>query len=165
MKTVTFQCKNKDYETLAIVVCILLFLAGWVLSSAIARHFGNHMLITVGIPVLFLACGVVYMNRNNIGQREEGIAKFTDSGNVKLTFGGRSVFFRCEDVRNVYYMRDTLTNDAIGNSFVLVIRLPRRVLRVYSEELPQGVTGFEHTGLYAVYRELRERVRSDGGNA
>lgn len=162
MKTITFKCKNKDYEILGIVICIMLFLAGWIVSSAIARHFGNYLLITVGIPVLFLTCGVVYMNRNNAAQRGEGSAKFADSGDVKLTFGGRSVIFTCQDVKNVYYMRDTLTNDGTGNGYVLVIRLPHRVYRVFSEELPQGVTGFENTELYAVYLELKDRLVLNG---
>ena len=60
MKKITFQCKNKDSEILGIVICILLFLAGWLISSAIARTYGSSILITVGVPNLPRAaeCGL-----------------------------------------------------------------------------------------------------------
>ncbi len=166
VKTITFKCKNKDYEIAGIIVCILLFLAGWILSSAIARHLGNNLFVTVAIPVAFLVCGVVLMNkRGGVGLKNEGVAQFSDSGRVRLTFGGRSVIFDCKDVKNIYYTRDTLTNDAIGNGYILAIKLPYRTLRLFSEELTQGMTGFENTELYAVYLELKDRVSGNGQSA
>ena len=63
MKTITFRCKNKDSEITGIVICILLFLAGWMISSAIARSSGSSVFVTVGVPVAFLVCGVMYMSR------------------------------------------------------------------------------------------------------
>lgn len=158
MKTITFKCKNKDYEILGIIICIVLFLAGWILSSAIARHLGDNLFVTVAIPVAFLVCGVVLMNKRGVGQNGNGMAQFSDSGRVKLSFGGRSVIFESGDVKNVYYTRDTLTNDAVGNGYILVIKLPYRTYRLFSEELTQGVTGFENTELYAVYLELKDRL-------
>ena len=81
---------------------------------------------------------------------------------MRLTYGGRSVIFDLRDVRNVSYTRDTLTNDAIGNSYVMTVRLPFRSYRIFSEELPQGMSGFENTGLYELYAELAERTRDNG---
>ena len=162
MKRITFKCKNKDSEILGIVICILLFLAGWMISSAIARSYGNSILITVGVPVAFLVCGVVYMSRRRkSAECQEGKAEFAESGRVRLTFGGRSVIFDIKDVKNVSYTRDTLTNDAIGNGYIMTIKLPFRSYRIFSEELPQGVTGFENTGLYELYIELAERVKQN----
>ena len=166
MKKITFQCKNKDSEILGIVIYILLFLAGWMISSAIARSSGNSILITVGVPVAFLVCGVVYMSRRRkSAEGQEGKAEFAESGRVRLTFGGRSVIFDMKDVKNVSYTRDTLTNDAIGNGYIMTIRLPFRSYRIFSEELPQGVTGFENTGLYELYTELAERVKQNEQSA
>ena len=166
MKRITFKCKNKDSEITGIVICILLFLAGWLISSAIARSLGDSVFITVGIPVAFLVCGVIYMSRRRkAADGQEGRAEFAESGRVRLTFGGRSVIFDVRDIRNVSYTRDTLTNDAIGNSYILIIRLPFRSYRLFSEELPQGVTGFENTGLYRLYTELSERMREFGRSA
>ena len=163
MKKITFQCKNKDSEILGIVICILLFLAGWLISSTIARTYGSSILITVGVPVAFLVCGVVYMSRRRkSAEGQEGKAEFAESGRVRLTFGGRSVIFDCKDIQNVSYTRDTLTNDATGNSYIMTIRLPHRSCRVFSEELPQGVSGFENTELYNLYTELAGRVRNNG---
>ena len=68
-------------------------------------------------------------------------------------------------VKNVSYTRDTLTNDAIGNGYIMTIRLPFRSYRIFSEELPQGVTGFENTGLYELYTELAERVKENEQSA
>lgn len=158
MKTISFRCKNKDNEILGIVVCILLFLAGWMVSSAIARTYGDNLLVTVAIPVLFLTCGVVYMSKKNKTAGEDGTAQFSDSGRVRLCFGGRSVIFDCKDVKNLYYMRDTLTNDAVGNGYILIIKLPYRSYWIFSQELAQGVSGFENTELYAVYLELKDRM-------
>ena len=166
MKRITFKCKNKDSEILGIVICILLFLAGWMISSAIARSYGNSILITVGVPVAFLVCGVVYMSRRRkSAECQEGKAEFAESGRVRLTFGGRSVIFDIKDVKNVSYTRDTLTNDAIGNGYIMTIKLPFRSYRIFSEELPQGVTGFENTGLYELYTELAERVKENEQSA
>ena len=161
MKTISFRCKNKDNEILGIVICILLFLAGWMVSSAIARSYGDNLFVTVAIPLLFLICGVVYMSKKNKTGREEGIAQFSDSGRVRLVFGGRSVIFDSRNVKKLYYTRDTLTNDAVGNGYVLIIRLPYRSYRIFSQELTQGVTGFENTELYAVYLELKDRMQND----
>lgn len=158
MKKITFKCKNKDYEIIGIVICILLFLAGWIVSSAIARTFGDNLFVTVAIPTAFLVCGVVFMNRHNKSQSGEGIAQFSDSGRVRLTFGGQSVIFDCRDITNVYYTRDTLTNDAIGSGYILVIKMPFKSYRLFSEELTQGITGFENTELYSVYLELKVRM-------
>ena len=166
MKKISFKCKNKDSEILGIVICILLFLAGWLISSAIARTYGDNLFVTVAIPIAFLVCGVVYMSRRKSSAAgENGTAEFADSGRVRMTFGGRRVIFDCKDVKNVSYTRDTLTNDAIGNSYILIIRLPFRSYRLFSEELPQGVTGFENTGLYRLYTELSERMREFGRSA
>ena len=166
MKRITFKCKNKDSEILGIVICILLFLAGWMISSAIARSYGNSILITVGVPVAFLVCGVVYMSRRRkSAEGQEGRAEFAESGRVRLTFGGRSVIFDMNDVKNVSYTRDTLTNDAIGNGYIMTIRLPFRSYRIFSEELPQGVTGFENTGLYELYTELAGKVKENEQSA
>lgn len=162
MKKITFKCKNKDYEIIGIIICILLFLTGWIVSSAIARSFGDNVFLTVAIPTAFLVCGVVFMNKHSKAQGDKGTAQFSDSGRVKLTFGGRSAIFDCKDVKNVYYMRDTLTNDAIGNGYILVIQLPWKSYRLFSEELTQGITGFENTELYAVYLELKDRLREYG---
>ena len=164
MKKITFKCKNRDYEIFGIIICILLFLAGWIVSSAIARNFGDNLFITIGIPAAFLICGVVFVNKRDKSQNSDGVAQFSDSGKVKLTFGGRSVIFDCKDVKNVYYTRDTLTNDAIGNGYILVIKLPFKSYRLFSEELTQGIIGFENTELYAVYLELKDRLNCYGGN-
>lgn len=160
LKTITFKCKNKDDEILGIVICILMFLAGWIISSAIARSYGDNLFVTVAIPAVFLICGVVFMSRRNKVQKEDGVAQFSDSGKVRLIFGGRSVIFDCKDIKNIHYTRDTLTNDAIGNGYILVIKLPFRSYRIFSEELTQGVTGFENTELYAVYLELKDRIQA-----
>lgn len=166
MKKITFQCKNKDSEIIGIVICILLFLAGWLISSAIARAYGNHVMITVGVPVAFLICGVVYMSRRRKSEEgQNGKAEFAESGRVRLTFGGRSVIFDIKDVKNVSYTRDTLTNDAIGTGYLMTIRLPFRSYRIFSEELPQGVSGFENTGLYDLYTELARRVKENERSA
>ena len=164
MKKITFRCKNKDSEITGIVICILLFLAGWLISSAIARSFGDSVFITVAVPIAFLVCGVVYTSRrkSSASEGETGTAEFAESGRVRLTFGGRSVIFDCKDIQNVSYTRDTLTNDATGNSYIMTIRLPHRSCRVFSEELPQGVSGFENTELYNLYTELAGRVRNNG---
>lgn len=162
MKKIIFKCKNKDYEIIGIIICILLFLTGWIISSAIARTFGDNLFVTVAIPTAFLVCGVVFMNKQNKAQGGEGTAQFSDSGKVKLTFGGREAIFDCKDVQNVYYMRDTLTNDATGNGYILVIKLPFKSYRLFSEELTQGITGFENTELYAVYLELKDRLSAYG---
>jgi hypothetical protein len=164
MNKLTFRCKNKDSEIAGIVICILLFLTGWLISSAIARVCGDSLFVTVAVPVAFLVCGVVYMSRRKSASSEEqtGTAEFAESGRVRLTFGGRSVIFDCKDIMNVSYTRDTLTNDAIGNSYIMTIRLPHRSYRIFSEELPAGVSGFENTGLYRLYTELAERVKSNG---
>lgn len=162
MKKITFKCKNRDDEILGIIICILLFLAGWMISSAIARTYGDNLFVTVAIPTAFLVCGVVFMNRRNKERTDQGTAQFSDSGRVKLTFGGRSAIFDCKDVKNIYYMRDTLTNDAIGNGYILVIKLPFKSYRLFSEELTQGITGFENTELYAVYLELKDRLNNNG---
>ena len=111
-------------------------------------------------------CGVVYMSRRRkAADGQEGKAEFAESGRVRLTFGGRSVIFDMKDVKNVSYTRDTLTNDAIGNGYIMTIRLPFRSYRIFSEELPQGVTGFENTGLYELYTELAERVKENEQSA
>ena len=166
MKTITFKCKNKDSEILGIVICILLFLAGWLISSAIARTYGSSVLITVGVPVAFLVCGVLYMSRRRkYAEGNDGKAEFAGSGRVRLTFGGRRVIFDMNDVKNVSYTRDTLTNDAIGNGYIMTIRLPFRSYRIFSEELPQGVTGFENTGLYELYTELAGKVKENEQSA
>ncbi len=163
MKKISFKCKNKDSEILGIVICILLFLAGWLISSAIARTYGDNLFVTVAIPIAFLVCGVVYMSRRKSSAAgENGTAEFADSGRVRMTFGGRRVIFDCKDVKNVSYTRDTFTNDAIGSGYIMTIRLPFRSYRVFSEELPQGASGFENTELYAVYHELAERVKTYG---
>ncbi len=164
LKKITFKCKNKDSEVLGIVICILLFLAGWLISSAIARTYGDNLFVTVAVPVAFLVCGVVYVSRRraSAAAEETGAAEFSDSGRVRMTFGGRRVIFDCKDVKSVSYTRDTLTNDAIGNGYIMTIRLPFRSYRVFSEELEQGVSGFENTELYAVYAELAERVKTYG---
>lgn len=164
MKKITFKCKNKDSEIMGIVICILLFIAGWLISSAIARSYGDNIGVTVLIPVAFLVCGVVYMSKQKKIPQGEGTAQFSDSGRVKLTFGGRSAIFDCKDVKNVYYTRDTLTNDAIGNGYVMVIKLPHKSYKLFSEELTGGRTGFENTELYEVYVELKKRMddKSDG---
>lgn len=159
MKKITFQCKNKDSEILGIVICILLFLAGWLISSAIARSSGSSVFVTVGVPVAFLVCGVMYMSRRKKSDDgQDGKAEFAESGRVRLTFGGRSVIFDVKDVKNVSYTRDTLTNDAIGNGYIMTVRLPLRSYRIFSEELPQGISGFENTGLYELYSELAGRI-------
>lgn len=163
MKKITFKCKNKDSEIVGIVICILLFLAGWLISSAIARAYGSSVFITVAVPVAFLVCGVVYMSRRRTSaDGQTGTAEFAESGRVRLTFGGRSVIFDCKDIKNVSYTRDTLTNDAIGSGYIMTIRLPYRSVKVFSEELPQGITGFENTELYALYAELAGRVKENG---
>lgn len=163
MKKITFRCRNKDSEITGIVICILLFLAGWLISSAIARAYGDSVFITVAVPIAFLVCGVVYMSRRRkASDGNSGTAEFAGSGRVRLTYGGRSVIFDLRDVRNVSYTRDTLTNDAIGNSYVMTVRLPFRSYRIFSEELPQGMSGFENTGLYELYTELAERTRDNG---
>ncbi|MDD6396350.1 MAG: hypothetical protein PUB37_09275 [Firmicutes bacterium] len=156
MKTITFKCKNKDSEIINIIVCILLFIVGWLLSSAIARSIGDSLGVTVLIPVAFLVCGVVMMSKRKNQANGEGTAQFSKSGKVKLTFGGRSAIFECRDVKNVYYTRDTMTNDAIGNSYVMVIKLPFKSYRLFSENSDGG--GFEDTELYAVYLELKKRI-------
>ncbi len=161
LKTISFQCKNKDSEIAGIVICILLFLAGWMASAAIARAFGDSLPVTVAIPVLFLVCGVVYMSGKNKTPMENGTAQFSDSGRVRMCFGGRSVIFDCKDVKQVYYTRDTLTNDPLGNGYVMVIRLPFRCYRIFSQEPAQGETGFENTELYAVYLELKDRMNGN----
>lgn len=162
MKRITFKCKNKDSEITGIVICILLFLAGWLISSAIARSFGDSVFITVALPIAFLVCGVVYMSRRRKAAGQEGTAEFAGSGRVRLTFGGRSVIFDLKDVKNVSYTRDTLTNDAIGNGYIMTVKLPLRSYRIFSEELPQGVTGFENTGLYELYKEFVGRIKQNG---
>ena len=163
MKKITFRCKNKDSEIAGIVICILLFLAGWLISSAIARFYGDSVFITVAVPVAFVVCGVVYMSRRKTSaDGQTGTAEFAESGRVRLTFGGRSVIFDCKEIKNVSYTRDTLTNDAIGSGYIMTIRLPHRSVRIFSEELPQGVSGFENTGLYHLYAELAGRVKSHG---
>lgn len=163
LKTITFRCKNKDSEITGIVICILLFLAGWLISSAIARNYGDSVFVTVAVPVAFLVCGVVYMSRRGKnGSGQEGKAEFAGSGRVRLTYGGRSVIFDIKDVKNVSYTRDTLTNDAIGNGYIMTIKLPFRSCRIFSEELPQGVSGFENTELYALYTELAGRMKEHG---
>ena len=146
LKTISFQCKNKDSEIAGIVICILLFLAGWMASAAIARAFGDSLPVTVAIPVLFLVCGVVYMSGKNKTPMENGTAQFSDSGRVRM---------------QVYYTRDTLTNDPLGNGYVMVIRLPFRCYRIFSQEPAQGETGFENTELYAVYLELKDRMNGN----
>ena len=161
MKTISFQCKNRDSEILGIVICILLFLAGWMVSSAIARAYGDNLLVTVAIPVLFLICGVVYMSKKNKTARENGTAQFSDSGRVRLLFGGRSVIFDCKNVKKVYYTRGTLTNDAAGNGYILVIQLPYHSYRIFSQELTQDTIGFENTELYPVYLELKDRMQAN----
>ena len=162
MKKMTFKCKNKDSEIAGIVICILLFMAGWLISSAIARAYGDSVFVSVAVPIAFLVCGVVYMSRRRsaAASGKEGIAEFAESGRVRLTYGGRSVKFDCKDVRNISYTRDTLTNDAVGNGYIMTIRLPLRTYRVFSEELPQGVSGFENTGLYPLYTELAGRIKA-----
>lgn len=162
MKKITFKCRNRDSEILGIVICVLLFLAGWLISSAIARNYGGNVLVTAGIPVAFLVCGVVFLSRRkNTAGDGTGTAEFADSGKVRLTFGGRSVIFDCRDVRNVSYVRDSLATDAAGCGYLMTIRLPLRSLRLFSEELPQN-GGFEDTDLYAVYRELCGRMKEHG---
>ena len=162
LKRITFKCKNKDSEIIGIVICILLFLAGWLISSAIARTYGDSIFITVAVPIAFLVCGVVYMSRRrSAAAGQEGKAEFAESGRVRLTFGGRSVIFDSKDVRNVSYTRDTLTNDAIGNGYIMTVKLPFRSVRIFSEELPQGVSGFENTELYALYTELAGMVKEN----
>ncbi len=153
MKKITFKCKNKDSEIISIIICILLFITGWLVSSAIARSMGNNFGVTVLIPVAFLVCGVVFMSKRKNHANNEGTAMFSKSGKVKLTFGGRSAIFDCKDVKNVYYTRDTLTNDAIGNGYVMIIKLPFKSYRLFSEDCVAG--GFEDTELYAVYLELK----------
>lgn len=163
MKKITFKCKNKDSEIFGIVICILLFIAGWLISSVIARTYGGGVIITVGLPVAFLVCGVVYMSRRrNTAEGQEGKAEFAESGRVRLTVGGRSVIFRMKDVKNVSYTRDTLTNDATGRGYIMTVRLPLCSYRIFSEELPEGINGFENTELYALYTELAGRVKSNG---
>ena len=145
------------------MICILLFLAGWLISSAIARTYGDSVFITVALPIAFLVCGVVYMSRRKASKNgDTGTAEFAESGRVRLTFGGRSVIFDLKDVKNISYSRDTFTNDAIGNGYILTVKLPFRSYRIFSEELPQGLSGFEKTELYALYTELAERTRENG---
>lgn len=160
MKTISFQCKNRDGEILGIVICILLFLAGWMVSSAIARTFGDNLFVTVAIPLMFLTCGVVYISKKSKAVKEDGTAQFSDSGRVRLSFSGRSVIFECKDVKKLYYTRDTLTNEAVNNRYILVIQLPYRSYRLFSQELTPEVTGFENTELFAVYQELKDRMRA-----
>ena len=129
------------------------------ISSAIARSSGSSVFVTVGVPVAFLVCGVMYMSRRKKSDDgQDGKAEFAESGRVRLTFGGRSVIFDVKDVKNVSYTRDTLTNDAIGNGYIMTVRLPLRSYRIFSEELPQGISGFENTGLYELYSELAGRI-------
>ena len=164
MKRITFKCRNKDSEIAGIVICILLFLAGWLISSAIARAYGDSLMITVALPVAFLVCGVVYMSRRRASAEDvqTGKAEFAESGRVRLSFGGRSVIFDVRDVKNVFYTRDTFTNEAVGSGYIMTIKLPYRSYRIFSEELPQGASGFESTELYAFYTELAERVKANG---
>lgn len=158
MKKITFKCKNKDSEIINIIVCILLFVVGWILSAVIARSIGDSLGVTVLIPAAFLVCGVVLMSKRKNQANGEGTAQFSKSGKVKLTFGGRSAIFECKNVRNVYYTRDTFTNNAIGNSYVMVIKLPLKSYRLFSEDCAEG--SFEDTELYAVYLELKKRMDS-----
>ena len=163
MKKMTFQCRNRDSEILRIVICILLFLAGWLISSAIARSFGSNLFITVAIPVAFLVCGVMYLSRRkNAAEDGAGTAEFAESGRVRLTFGGRSVIFDCRDVMDVSYARDSLTGGTAGSGYLLTIRLPLRSYRIFSERLPQGTSEFEDCGLYELYSELTARVKAHG---
>lgn len=141
---------------MSIIICILLFMTGWLVSAAIARSFGDSLGVTVLIPVAFLVCGVVFMSKRKHHANGEGTAQFSDSGKVKLTFGGRSAIFECKDVKNVYYTRDTLTNEAVGNSYVMVVKLPFKSYRLFSEDCAKG--GFEATELYAVYLEIKKRM-------
>ena len=157
MKTISFRCKNKDDEIRSIILCILLFLAGWMLSSAMARHLGENLLVTAGIPAAFLVCGVIWMNRHLKEPVCEGLAQFSDSGRVRLKVGSRTWIFPCANVKNVWYTRDTFANAAMGNGYVLLIRLPLRTIRFFSENPTEGC-GFETTGLYAVYEELTARI-------
>jgi len=162
LKKITFQCRNRDSEILSIVICVLLFLAGWMIASAIARSYGNNIFVTVAIPVAFLVCGVVYMSRRrNSAADGKGRAEFAGSGRVRLSFGGRSVIFDCRDVRSVSYARDTLTGNSVGNGYILTIKLPFRSYRIFSEETPYGSVEFEDCGLYELYRELSVRVNAD----
>lgn len=156
MKKITFKCKNKDSEIMSIVVCILLFIAGWLVSSAIARSIGDSFGITVIIPAAFLVCGVVFMSKRKKIPQEDGTAQFSSSGRVKLTFGGRSAIFDCKDIKNLHYTRDTITNDAVGNTYVMVIKLPFKSYRIFVEADESG--GFESTELYPVYSALKERM-------
>ena len=165
MKKITFKCRNRDGEILGIVICVLLFLAGWLISSAIARSYGGGVAVTAGIPVAFLVCGVVLVSRRkNAAGDGTGTAEFAESGRVRLTLGGRSVIFDCRDVRNVTFARDSLANAATGCGYLMTIRLPLRSLRLFSEELPRN-GGFEDTELYEVYKELCGRMKKHGRTA
>lgn len=160
MKKITFKCKNKDSEIMNIVICILLFMAGWLVSSVIARSYGDSLWVTVLIPVAFLVCGVVLLSKHKKEPQGDGMAQFSDSGKIKLTFGGRAVIFDSKDIKNVYYTRDTLTNDATGNGYIMLIKLRHKTYKLFSEELI-GCEGFENTELYAVYTELRDRMEAN----
>ena len=162
MKKISFKCKNKDSEIISIIICILLFMAGWLISSAIARSMGDSFWVTFIIPVAFLACGVVFMSKRKKLPQGDGTAQFSSSGRVKLTFGGRSAIFDCKDIKNLHYTRDTLTNDAVGNTYVMVIKLPFKSYRIFAEADENG--SFEGTELYAVYTALKEQMdgTSDG---
>ena len=95
------------------------------ISSAIARSSGSSVFVTVGVPVAFLVCGVMYMSRRKKSDDgQDGKAEFAESGRVRMT-----------------------------------VRLPLRSYRIFSEELPQGISGFENTGLYELYSELAGRIR------
>lgn len=158
MKKITFKCKNKDSEIISISICVLMFVTGWLISSAIARSYGDSFGVTVIIPVAFLVCGVVFMSKHRKKPQDDGTAQFSDSGKIKLTFGGRSAIFECKDIKNVYYTRDTLTNEAIGNGYIMIIKLPHKSYKIFSEELTDGRIGFENTELYNVYVELKKRI-------
>lgn len=165
-KIITFKCGNRDSEIRGIVICILLFLAGWLIASAIARAYGGSVFVTVAVPVAFLVCGVVYMSRHRQpADGGEGTAEFAESGRVRLTYGGRQMIFDCREIKNVFYTLDTLMSGAIGSRYVLTVRLPFRTCRIYSEELPPGTSGFEKTALYALYTELCERKKQYAGTA
>lgn len=155
MKKISFDCKNKDSEIVSIIICILMFIAGWLISSAIARSIGNSFGVTVIIPVLFLICGAVLMSKRKKTNDNKGFAQFSENVKVKITFGGRSVIFSIADIKNIHYTKDTLTNDGYGNTYVLVIRLPYHSYKIYTEA-PVG-EGFEQTKLYDVYDEIKTR--------
>lgn len=160
MKKISFKCRNRDGEILAIVSCILLFLAGWLISSAISRTYGGNVLVTTLLPLGFLVCGVVYMSRRRKAVQSDdstGTAEFAGSGRIRLTYGGRRVTFDSRDIRSVEYAPDRLSRNTVGECYILTVRLPMRKIRLFSEALPDGATGFESSDLYPVYRELCRR--------